>query len=90
VSAAANCFADQTVIVAGAVAGRCVEKIDTEIERAANGGDRLRVVCRTMFKRQLYYVRSLTDVSKRGRPRDLRLLCRFLDAGNNEGLGTFS
>jgi hypothetical protein len=38
-SAAADCFADQAVIVAGAVAGRCVEKIDSEIERAANGGD---------------------------------------------------
>jgi len=37
--AAADCFADQAVIVAAAVAGRCVEKIDTEIERAANGGD---------------------------------------------------
>jgi hypothetical protein len=38
-SAAADCFADQAVIVAGAIAGRCVEKIDSEIERAANGGD---------------------------------------------------
>jgi hypothetical protein len=37
--AAADCFADQAVIVAVAVAGRCVEKIDSEIERAANGGD---------------------------------------------------
>ena len=38
-SAALDCFADQAVIVALAVAGRCVEKIDPEIERAANGGD---------------------------------------------------
>ena len=38
-SAAADCFADQAVIVAAAVAGRGVEKIDFEIERAANGGD---------------------------------------------------
>jgi hypothetical protein len=50
-SAAADCFADQAVIVALAVAGRCVEKIDSEIERAANGGDRLRVVCRTIDPR---------------------------------------
>src|SRR5438045_1059685 len=39
VSAAADCFADQAVIVAVAVAGRCVEKIDPEIERTADGGD---------------------------------------------------
>ena len=45
-SAAADRFADQAVIVAVAVAGRCVEKIDCEIERPANGGDRLRVVRR--------------------------------------------
>ena len=38
-SAAADCLADQTVIVACAVAGGCGEKIDPEIERAANGGD---------------------------------------------------
>src|SRR3984893_12961283 len=38
-SAAADCFADQAVIVALAVAGRCVEEIDSEIEREANGGD---------------------------------------------------
>jgi hypothetical protein len=38
-SAAADCFADQAVIVAVAVAGRCVEKIDPEIERAVNSGD---------------------------------------------------
>ena len=38
-SAAADCFADQAVIVAAAVAGRCVEKIDADTERAANGGD---------------------------------------------------
>ena len=38
--AAADCFADQAVIVAVAVAGRCVEKIDSEIgegNRAAPG-----------------------------------------------------
>src|SRR5437899_11020972 len=50
-SAAADCFAEQAVIVAVAVAGRCVEKIDPEIERAANGGDRLRVVRRTIDPR---------------------------------------
>src|ERR1700730_17376015 len=38
-SATADCFADQAVIVAVAVAVRCVEKIDSEIERPANGGD---------------------------------------------------
>ncbi len=38
-SAAADCFADQAVIVAVAVAGRCVEKNEPEIERPANGGD---------------------------------------------------
>ena len=37
--AAADRFADQAMIVALAVAGRCVEKIDAEIERAANSGD---------------------------------------------------
>jgi hypothetical protein len=37
--AAADYFADQAVIVALAVAGRCVEEIDSEIEREANGGD---------------------------------------------------
>jgi hypothetical protein len=46
--AAADCFADQAVIVAVAVAGRSVEEIDSEIERAANSGDRLRVVRRTI------------------------------------------
>jgi len=50
-SAAADRFADQAVIVAVAVAGRCVEKIDSEIERPANGGDRLRVVRRTIDPR---------------------------------------
>src|SRR5271165_743948 len=49
--AAADCFADQAMIVAFAVAGRCVEKIDPEIERAANSGDRLRVVCRPIGSR---------------------------------------
>ena len=38
-SAAADRFTDQAVIVAVAVAGRCVEKIDPKIERAANSGD---------------------------------------------------
>jgi hypothetical protein len=37
--AAADRFADQAMIVALAVAGRGVEKIGAEIERAANGGD---------------------------------------------------
>src|SRR5215472_14816526 len=37
--AAADRLADQTMIVTVAVAGRCVEKIDPEIERTANGGD---------------------------------------------------
>jgi hypothetical protein len=50
-SAAADGFADHAVIVAGAIAGRCVEKIDSEIERAANGGDRLRVVRRAIDPR---------------------------------------
>ena len=50
-SPAADCFADQAVIVALAVAGRCVEEIDPEIERAANGGDRLRIVRRTIDPR---------------------------------------
>src|SRR4029077_12556288 len=50
-SATADCFANQAVIVAVAVAGRCVEKIDSEIEAAANGGDRLRVVRRTIDPR---------------------------------------
>jgi len=50
-SAAADRFADQAVIVAVAVAGRCVEKIDCEIERPANGGDRLCVVRRTIDPR---------------------------------------
>ncbi len=39
ISAAADGFADQAVIVAVAIAGRCVEKIDSEIERAADGRD---------------------------------------------------
>jgi hypothetical protein len=38
-SAAADRFADQAMIVALAVAGRCVEKIDAKIERAVNSGD---------------------------------------------------
>jgi hypothetical protein len=36
---AADRFANQAVIVAPAVARRAVEKIDAEIERAADGGD---------------------------------------------------
>jgi hypothetical protein len=50
-SAAADCFADQAVIVAPAVAGRCVQEIDPEIGRAASGGDCLRVVRRTIDPR---------------------------------------
>src|SRR6516164_7230565 len=38
-SAAADRFADQAMIVAFAVTGRCVEQIDPEIERPANSGD---------------------------------------------------
>src|SRR5215467_6104770 len=49
--AAADRFADQAMIVAFAVAGRCVEKIDPEIERAANSGDRFHVVCRPIGAR---------------------------------------
>src|SRR6266513_2371507 len=49
--AVADCFTDQAMIVAFAVAGRCVEKIDPEIEREANSGDRLRVVCRPIGPR---------------------------------------
>src|ERR1700739_2702153 len=51
--APADCFADQAMIVSFAVAGRCVEKIDPEIERAANSGDRLRVVCRPIGSRHV-------------------------------------
>jgi hypothetical protein len=36
---AADRLADQAMIVAFAVAGRCVEQIHPEIERAANSGD---------------------------------------------------
>src|SRR6516162_11422258 len=50
-SAAADRFADQAMIVAFAVAGRCVEQIDPEIERPANSGDGLRVVCRPIGAR---------------------------------------
>ena len=50
-AAAADPFADQAVIVPVAVAGRCVEKIDSEIERPASGGDRLRIVRRTIDPR---------------------------------------
>jgi hypothetical protein len=39
ISAAANCFADQAMIVALATAGRCVQKIDAQIDSAVNGGD---------------------------------------------------
>jgi hypothetical protein len=38
-SAAADRFADQAVIVALAIAGRCVEKIDAKLKRPVNGGD---------------------------------------------------
>src|SRR6516225_8531530 len=44
--AAADRFADQTMIVAFAVAGRCVEKVDSEIECTANSSNRLRIVAR--------------------------------------------
>jgi hypothetical protein len=50
-STAADCFADQAVIVPLAVAGRRVEKIDPEIERAPNSGDRLSVIRRTIDPR---------------------------------------
>jgi len=49
---AADRLADQAMIVAVAITGRGVEKIDAEIERAANGGDRLRVVGRPIGARQ--------------------------------------
>src|SRR5208282_2132194 len=49
--AAADRFADQAMIVAFAVAGRCVEKIDSEIERAANSSDCLSVVGRSIGAR---------------------------------------
>src|ERR1700730_6385199 len=39
VPAAADRLADQAMIVAFAVAGRCVEQIHPEIESAANSGD---------------------------------------------------
>jgi hypothetical protein len=51
VPAPANGFADQAMIVALAVAGRCIEEIDAEIERAADRGDRLRVVGRSIDAR---------------------------------------
>ena len=38
-SVAADRFADQAMIVALAIAGRCIEKIDAKIERPVNGGD---------------------------------------------------
>src|SRR5215470_10433346 len=37
--AAADRFADQAMIVALAIAGRCVKKIDAKIECPVNGGD---------------------------------------------------
>ena len=37
--AAVDRFTDQAMIVALAIAGRCVEKIDAKIERPMNGGD---------------------------------------------------
>ena len=50
-STATDCFADQAVIVPLAVAGRRVKKIDPEIERAPNSGDRLSVIRRTIDPR---------------------------------------
>jgi hypothetical protein len=49
--AAADRFADQAMIVAFAGAGRCVEKIDAEIECRANSGDCFRVVGRPIGAR---------------------------------------
>src|SRR5215467_10203298 len=49
--AAADRCAYQAMIVTLAVAGRCVEKVNPEIERAANSGDRFRVVCRPIGAR---------------------------------------
>src|SRR5262249_36001497 len=66
-SAAADCFADQSVIVAGAVARRGVEKIDAEAERAGKGGDRLRVAPRTIDSR--HAITAETD----GRNRQIRI-----------------
>jgi hypothetical protein len=59
--------ADQAVIVALAVAGRCVEEIDPEIERAANGGDRLRVVRRTPISSARRKRRAVASPSVPGR-----------------------
>ena len=51
VPAAANGFADQAMIVALAIARRCIEQVDPEIERAADCGDRLRVIGRPIYTR---------------------------------------
>jgi len=37
--AAADRFANQAMILALAIAGRCVEKIDAKLKRPVNGGD---------------------------------------------------
>lgn len=50
-AAAADRFTDHAVIVTLAIAGRGVEKGDAKIEGAADGGDRLRVVGRTVGAR---------------------------------------
>ena len=49
--AAADRLADQTMIVALAIAGRCVEQIDAKIERAADGCDLFRIVGRPISAR---------------------------------------
>src|SRR5215471_17597847 len=57
--AAADRLADQAMIVAFPVTGRRVEKIDAEIERAANRSDRLGVVDRSIGAR--HAVAAVTD-----------------------------
>src|SRR5215813_9100200 len=49
--APADRFADQAMIVPLAVAGRCIQQINAEIECAANSGDRLRVIRRSIGAR---------------------------------------
>ena len=51
VPAAADRFADQAMIVALAITRRCVEQIDAEIERAADRGDRLGILGRSIGAR---------------------------------------
>jgi hypothetical protein len=65
IPAAADRFADQAMIVAFAVARRRVQQIDPEIERAANGGDRLGIVGRPIDAR--HAVTAQTD----GRHREI-------------------